>query len=83
MKRKSKGEEPANKDGEIMSNLQEEKLAESVRKYPVLYDKSDSAFKDRGKKRRAWEDVADENNINVEKKGKISSFNYLLYYSYT
>ena len=36
----------------------EEKLAEAVRKFPVLYDKSCRDFKDNSKKRLAWEDVA-------------------------
>ena len=35
------------------------KLAESVRKFPVLYDKSSNDFKDKHKK-RAWGDVAKE-----------------------
>ena len=35
----------------------EEKLAEAVRKYTVLYDKADKFFKDRNKKRLAWEDA--------------------------
>ena len=37
-----------------------EKLAESVRKFPVLYDKSSNDFKDKHKKERAWGDVAKE-----------------------
>ena len=36
----------------------EEKLAEAVRQYPVLYDKSCKEFKDNKKKKLAWEDVA-------------------------
>ena len=36
----------------------EEKLAEAVRQFPVLYDKSRRDFKDNSKKRLAWEDVA-------------------------
>ena len=35
----------------------EEKLAEAVRQFPVLYDKSCRDFKDNNKKRVAWEDV--------------------------
>ena len=35
-----------------------EKLAEAVRQFPVLYDKSCRDFKDNSKKRLAWEDVA-------------------------
>ena len=38
----------------------DEKLAESVRKFPLLYDKSSKEFKDKQKKERAWEDVAKE-----------------------
>ena len=37
-----------------------EKLAESVRKFPVLYDKSSNDFKDKHKKERARRDVAKE-----------------------
>jgi len=37
-----------------------EKLAESVRKFPVLYNKSLNNFKDKHKKERAWGDVAKE-----------------------
>ena len=36
----------------------EEKLAEAVREFPVLYDKSWRDFKDNSKKRLAWDDVA-------------------------
>ncbi|KAK2561013.1 UBX domain-containing protein 1 [Acropora cervicornis] len=36
----------------------EEKLAEAVRQFPVLYDKSCRDFKDNNNKRVAWEDVA-------------------------
>ena len=36
----------------------EEKLAEAVRQFPVLYDKSCRDFKDNSQKRLAWEDVA-------------------------
>ena len=36
----------------------EEKVAEAVRLFPVLYDKSCRDFKDNSKKRLAWEDVA-------------------------
>lgn len=38
----------------------DEKLAESVRTFPILYDKSSREFKDRDKKEKAWEDVAKE-----------------------
>ena len=36
----------------------EELLAEAVRKYPVIYDKSDNCYKDKAKRKLAWEDVA-------------------------
>ena len=36
----------------------EEKLAEAVTKFPILYDKSCRDFKDNSKKKLAWEDVA-------------------------
>ena len=36
----------------------DEKLAEQVRKVPVLYDKSCTEFKDKNKKVLAWDDVA-------------------------
>ena len=35
--------------------MAEERLAEAVRKYPVLYDKWDKYFKDKNKKLLAWE----------------------------
>ena len=38
----------------------DEKLAQSVRKFPILYDKSSKDFKEREKKERAWDDVAKE-----------------------
>ena len=43
--------------------MADEKLAEAVPKYPVLYDKMDKCFKDRNKKLLAWEDVAREANF--------------------
>ena len=36
----------------------EEKLAEAVRHFPVLCDKSCKDFKDNSKERLAWDDVA-------------------------
>ena len=36
----------------------DELLAETVRVYPVLYDKACQDFKDRNKKELAWQDVA-------------------------
>ena len=37
-----------------------EKLAQSVRTFQILYDKSSKDFKDKHKKERAWKDVARE-----------------------
>ena len=50
-----------------MAAQKEEKLAEALRIYPVLFDKSDRFFKDRNKKRLAWEDVAKEANFDSGK----------------
>ena len=36
----------------------DEKIAEAVRRFPVLYDKSCKDFKDNYTKKNAWEDVA-------------------------
>ena len=36
----------------------DEKLAEEIRKYPVLYHKECADFKDKVKKKLAWNDVA-------------------------
>ena len=47
----------------------EQKLAEAVRKYPVLYDKQDKYFKDKNKKRLARQDVAKE--VKLENGNKI------------
>ena len=41
----------------------DELLAESVRLYPVLYNKADKFFKDVNKKTLAWEDVAKKNGF--------------------
>jgi len=38
-------------------------LAESVRVYPVLYNKGDKFFKDVNKKTLAWEDMAKRNGF--------------------
>ena len=43
-----------NQDG----GFTDEKLAEAVRKYPVLYDKRCSVFKEKMKKKLAWNDVS-------------------------
>ena len=46
----------------------EQKLAEAVWKYLVLYDKQDKYLKNKNKKRLAWEDVAKEANVENGKK---------------
>ena len=43
----------------------EEKLAEAVRQFRVLYDKSCRDFKDNSKKRLAWEDVANTQGFQI------------------
>ena len=44
----------------------EEKLAEAVRQFPALYDKSCRDFKDNNKKRVAWEDVAKQVGLQTD-----------------
>ena len=41
-----------------MAATLDETVAEAVRLFPVLYDKSCKDFKDTNKKNNAWEDVA-------------------------
>ena len=42
-------------------NLQEEEiLAETVRKYPCLYDKSNKGYKERDRKSNAWQKIDEE-----------------------
>ena len=41
----------------------EEKLSEAVRKYPYLYDKESLHFKDKRKKKLAWDDVEKETGL--------------------
>lgn len=42
-------------------NIQEDEiLAEAVRKYPCLYDKSDKGYKERDRKKNAWGAVEKE-----------------------
>ena len=48
----------------MADDKKEEMLAEAVRKYPILYDKSDRFFKEKNKKKLAWKDVA--NMVNIE-----------------
>ena len=51
----------------------EGKLAEAVRQFPVLYDKSCRDFKDNSKKRLAWDDVAKQVGLQT---GMYSSSEY-------
>ena len=51
----------------------EEKLADAVRQFPVLYDKSCKDFKDNNKKRLAWDDVAEQVGLQT---GMYSSCEY-------
>ena len=41
-----------------MAASSDEKIAEAVRRFPVLYDKSCKDFTDNNTKKNAWEDVA-------------------------
>lgn len=43
---------------------EDEILAEEVRKYPCLYDKSDSGYKERDRVKNAWKAV--ENELGLE-----------------
>ena len=47
-------------ESKMASPITDEKLAESVRKYLVLYDKSYAEFKEKLKKTLAWTDMAKE-----------------------
>ena len=51
----------------------EEKLAEAVRQFLVLYDKSCRDFKDNSEKRLAWDDVAKQVGLQT---GTYSSSEY-------
>ena len=42
----------------ILDLTSDKKLSESVRKYPVLFDKSGCDFRNRLRKQMAWADVA-------------------------
>ena len=44
----------------------EEELAEAVRQFPVLYDKSCRDFKDNSKKRLAWDDIAKQVGLQTD-----------------
>ena len=39
-------------------NSMDQKVAEAVRRFPILYNKSLKDFKDRNKKKNAWAEVA-------------------------
>ena len=47
-------------ESKMASSISDEKLAESVRKYPVLYDKSCAEFSDKLQKTLAWTGVGKE-----------------------
>ena len=42
----------------MASNSMDEKVAEAVRRFPILYNKSLKDFRDRNKKKNAWAEVA-------------------------
>ena len=46
-----------------MAAQQEQRLSDAVRKYPVLYDKTDRYFKEKAKKQLGWEVVAKEADL--------------------
>ena len=59
-------------------NIQEDEiLAEEVRKYPCLYDKSDSGYKERDRVKNAWKAV--ENVLGIEE----GLYCYIIYSSLT
>ena len=43
----------------FLSLLQEEKLTEKLRNYPILYDKSLKGYKERDAVTNAWKEIAD------------------------
>lgn len=47
----------------IMEVQKDERVTEAVSKFLVLYDESERCFRERIKKRLAWEDVAKEINL--------------------
>lgn len=53
-----------------LSILEEERLAEEVRKYPCLYDKQDAGYKEKDRKKNAWRKV--EESVGYEE-GKSQS----------
>ena len=49
----------------VKSNLkEEERLAEEIRKFPCLYDKSNEGYKEKDRKKNAWREV--ENTLGHE-----------------
>ena len=54
-------------DSENSSVSFDERLSDSVRKYPILYDKSLKDFKDKHKKNNAWSKVAKELGVSSGK----------------
>ena len=43
----------------------DEKVAEAVRRFPILYNKSLKDFRDRNKKKNAWTEVAREAGLST------------------
>ena len=42
----------------VKSNLkEEERLAEEIRKFPCLYDKSNEGYKEKDRKKNTWREV--------------------------
>lgn len=59
----------------MASSILDEKLPDSVRKYPVLYDKSCAEFRNKLKKTLVWKDVAKDEII----LGTSSAFEHSVY----
>ena len=57
---------------------QNEELCEEVRKYPVLYDKSLTGYKERNAVANAWNEVAKQ--LTFTEKGKENTYMYRIYY---
>ena len=57
-----------------MADAFNEKLAEAVRRFPALYDKSCPDYKDKNKRKLAWEDVS--RDVGLES-GKLSFMLFL------
>ena len=56
----------------MADDKKEKIISEAVRKYPILYDKLDRFFKEKDKKKLAWQDVA--NVANIAKSKSLISF---------